>query len=212
MEKRKKIFRLLYKCFICVDQRNKRGEWEKANRNRKSERNRKGICVMYTIVNLIEPRRQGGKAKLLLRQRVSERECQTRHISDIVITGNGWRINTIYTSHLIKLNWSGGKVEAGERGRCKNNLWLSVNWREKSLLMEPVEFFLAMSSALDVLRWSMRRFGMLNGGTCMLSDENWCLRGRCRSGDGRDRLSNFNLLRCCRSMQSSISWRTCETN
>lgn len=74
--------------------------------------------------------------------------------------------------------------------------------------MEPVEFFLAMSSALDVLRWSIRRFGMLKGGTCILSDENWCRRGRCLSGDGRDKLSNFSLLRCCRSMQSNISWRT----
>lgn len=74
--------------------------------------------------------------------------------------------------------------------------------------MEPVEFFLAISSALDVFRWSIRRFGMLKGGTFILSDENWCLNGRWRSGDGNDKLSNFNLLRCCRSMQSSISCRT----
>lgn len=49
---------------------------------------------------------------------------------------------------------------------------------------------------------------MLNGGTCMLSDENWCLNGRCRSGDGIDKLSNFSLLRCCRSMWSNISCKT----
>lgn len=36
----------------------------------------------------------------------------------------------------------------------------------------PVEFFRAISSALDVLRWSMRKLGILNGGTCILSDEN----------------------------------------
>lgn len=69
----------------------------------------------------------------------------------------------------------------------------------------PVEFLRAISSALDVLRWSMRKLGILNGGTCILSDENWCLNGRCRSGDGIDKLSNFNLLRCCRSMWSNIS-------
>lgn len=34
----------------------------------------------------------------------------------------------------------------------------------------PAEFFLAMSSALDVLRCSILRFGILNGGTCMLSE------------------------------------------
>uniref|UniRef100_A0A8D8B285 (northern house mosquito) hypothetical protein n=1 Tax=Culex pipiens TaxID=7175 RepID=A0A8D8B285_CULPI len=39
-------------------------------------------------------------------------------------------------------------------------------------LRVPVEFFRAMSSALDVLRWSMRKFGMLNCCTFMLSDEN----------------------------------------
>lgn len=77
-----------------------------------------------------------------------------------------------------------------------------------SLLKEPVEFFRAISSALDVLRWSIRKLGILNGGTCMLSDENWWRSGRCRSGDGNDKLSNFSLLRCWRSMQSSISWRT----
>lgn len=77
-------------------------------------------------------------------------------------------------------------------------------------LNEPVEFFRAISSALDVLRWSIRKLGMLNGVTCMLSDENWCLNGRCRSGDGIDKLSNFSLLRCCRSMWSSISCKTCE--
>lgn len=78
---------------------------------------------------------------------------------------------------------------------------------------EPVEFFRAISSALDVFRWSIRKLGMLNGGTCMLSDENWCLNGRCRSGDGIDKLSNFSLLRCCRSMWSNISCKTYfETN
>lgn len=78
---------------------------------------------------------------------------------------------------------------------------------------KPVEFFRAISSALDVFRWSIRKLGMLNGGTCMLSDENWCLNGRCRSGDGIDKLSNFSLLRCCRSMWSNISCKTYfETN
>jgi hypothetical protein len=52
-----------------------------------------------------------------------------------------------------------------------------------------------MSSALEVLRCSIRRLGMLNGCTCMLSELNWCLRGRCRSGLGRDKLSSFSLLR-----------------
>lgn len=59
----------------------------------------------------------------------------------------------------------------------------------------PVEFLRAMSSALEVLRCSIRRLGMLNGCTCMLSELNWCLRGRCRSGLGSDRLSSFSLLR-----------------
>lgn len=72
----------------------------------------------------------------------------------------------------------------------------------------PVEFFRAMSSALDVFRWSIRRLGMLKGGTCILSDENWCRSGRWRSGDGIDKLSSFSLFRCCRSMWSSISCRT----
>lgn len=33
----------------------------------------------------------------------------------------------------------------------------------------PMEFFLAISSADDVFLCSMRKFGILNGGTCMLS-------------------------------------------
>lgn len=74
---------------------------------------------------------------------------------------------------------------------------------------DPVEFLRAISSALDVFRWSILKLGMLNGGTCMLSDENWCLSGRWRSGDGIDRLSSFSLFRCCRSMWSSISCKTC---
>lgn len=72
----------------------------------------------------------------------------------------------------------------------------------------PVEFLRAISSALDVFRWSIRRFGILNGGTCILSDEYWWRKGRCRSGDGSDKLSNFNLFLCCRSILSSISWST----
>lgn len=57
----------------------------------------------------------------------------------------------------------------------------------------PAEFLRAMSSALEVLRCSMRRLGMLKGGTCMLSELYWCLSGRWRSGLGRDRLSSFSL-------------------
>lgn len=57
----------------------------------------------------------------------------------------------------------------------------------------PVEFFLAISSALDVFLCSILKFGMLNGGTCMLSELIWCLNGLCRSGLGNDKLSNFNL-------------------
>lgn len=72
----------------------------------------------------------------------------------------------------------------------------------------PVEFFRAMSSALDVFLWSIRRFGILNGGTFILSWENWCLKGRCLSGDGIDKLSSFNLFRWCRSIWSNISCNT----
>lgn len=63
-------------------------------------------------------------------------------------------------------------------------------------LVAPAEFFLAMSSALDVFLCSMRRLGMLKGGlACMLSVLNWWRSGRCRSGLGSDRLSSLSLLR-----------------
>lgn len=49
---------------------------------------------------------------------------------------------------------------------------------------------------------------MLKGGTCMLSELYWCLSGRCLSGLGSDRLSNFSLFRWLRSIWSSISCNT----
>ena len=57
------------------------------------------------------------------------------------------------------------KLLSGEEGDPPNH--------QPPIMPEPVEFFLAMSSALEVFRWSIRRLGMLNGGTCMLSEENW---------------------------------------
>lgn len=51
----------------------------------------------------------------------------------------------------------------------------------------PIEFFLAISSAEDVFLCSIRRLGILKGGTCMLSVLHWCLKGR------RISASNCNL-------------------
>jgi hypothetical protein len=68
----------------------------------------------------------------------------------------------------------------------------------------PVEFLRAISSALEVLRCSMRRLGMLKGCTCMLSELNWCLRGRWRSGLGRDKLSSFSLFLWFLQKHSSV--------
>lgn len=70
-----------YKCFICVYI--KRSGWKE---NDGEERN---LCSMCSIVNLI-----------LMLERCGERN----DIIDIVMADNGWRINIIYTSHLIKLN------------------------------------------------------------------------------------------------------------
>lgn len=92
------------------------------------------------------------------------------------------------------------KLLSGDEGDPPNH--------QPPMTPDPVEFLRAMSSALDVLRWSMRKLGMLKGGTCMLSEENWWRNGRC-GGEGIERLSSFSLLRCCRSMWSSISCSTC---
>lgn len=74
--------------------------------------------------------------------------------------------------------------------------------RKKSVNLPP-EFFLAISSALDVLRWSIRKLGILNGGIAfILSVEYWCLKVRWRSGDDIDMFSIFKRLRCCRSIFS----------
>ena len=56
-----------------------------------------------------------------------------------------------------------------------------------------MEFFLAISSALEVFLCSTLRLGMLNGGTCILSELYRCLRGLCRSGLGNVIESNFSL-------------------
>lgn len=50
-----------------------------------------------------------------------------------------------------------------------------------------------MSSALDVLRCSIFKFGMLKFCACMLSELYRCLKGRCLSGLCIDIVSNFNL-------------------
>lgn len=57
----------------------------------------------------------------------------------------------------------------------------------------PILLFLAISSADEVLRCSIRKFGILNGGTCTLSVLYWCRRGRYLSGLGSERLSSVNL-------------------
>lgn len=62
-------------------------------------------------------------------------------------------------------------------------------------LPEPVEFFLAISSALDVFLCSTLKFGMLNAGTCILSELNRCRSGRCRSGLVKLYVSSFSLFR-----------------
>lgn len=60
-----------------------------------------------------------------------------------IIAHNGWRINIIYTSHLIKLKFP---IDEGERVARE---WGIIYGREqigkKSLLMEPVEFFRIIS-------------------------------------------------------------------
>lgn len=55
-----------------------------------------------------------------------------------------------------------------------------------------VLFFRAMSSAEEVLRCSMRKFGMLKGATYILSVLCWCRKLRYRSGLDNDRLSKVN--------------------
>lgn len=60
-------------------------------------------------------------------------------------------------------------------------------------LNSPAEFFLTISSALDVLRCSIFKFGMLKFCPCMLSELYRCLKGLCLSGLCIDIVSNFNL-------------------
>lgn len=58
---------------------------------------------MYSIVNLIELR-DGRVMREKRRKQLEDIPREKRHIIDIVMDGNGWWINIIYTSHLIKLN------------------------------------------------------------------------------------------------------------
>lgn len=56
------------------------------------------------------------------------------------------------------------KLLSGDDGEAPNH--------QPPIIPDPVEFFRAISSAELVFRWSIRRFGILNGGTCILSEEN----------------------------------------
>lgn len=80
--------------------------------------------------------------------------------------------------------------------------------KKNTFIYRPVEFLRAISSALEVFLCSIRKLGILKGGTCILSELYWCLNGRCRSGLGNERLSNFNLFLWFLSIWSSISWST----
>lgn len=87
----------------------KYGGGRKANRNRKV---RRGISVIHSIVNLIEPRE--------IRSAWSRKKnLETR---DIIEDRNGWKINMICRSLLIKLRWKFNWLKAallrGGRGEC----------------------------------------------------------------------------------------------
>jgi len=79
-------------------------------------------------------------------------------------------------------------------GRKSNDAaWIIDSGKTFLWASAPMLFFLAMSSAEEVLRCSMRRFGMLNAGTCTLSVLYWWRRGRYLSGLESERSSSVNL-------------------
>lgn len=77
------------------------GVGEQANRNRKV---RSGISVIHSIVNLIEPREIRNARSRKKSRNDDTQENETYH-RDRHEQRNGWRINMIYRSLLIKLSW-----------------------------------------------------------------------------------------------------------
>lgn len=61
-------------------------------------------------------------------------------------------------------------IEPGHKDYKTHDGLSRAKFKERDTLNTPIEFFLAMSSADDVFLCSIRRFGMLNGGACMLSE------------------------------------------